>query len=69
MAIIRAVTGLGASLGMNTTAEGVETAEQLNWVRAEGCNEVQGFLFSEARPASELMALIERLGAKGVAAA
>ncbi len=57
-AIIRAVTGLGASLGIVTTAEGVETADQLARVRAEGCNEVQGFLFSEARPAEELKALL-----------
>jgi diguanylate cyclase (GGDEF)-like protein len=68
-AIVRAVTGLGASLGMQTTAEGVETAEQLNWVRAEGCTEVQGFLFSEARPAAELPILIEKLQARGMAAA
>ncbi|WP_248305367.1 EAL domain-containing protein [Devosia sp. 1566] len=46
LAIIRAVIGLGQSLGMTTTAEGVETPEQLELVRALGCSEVQGFLFS-----------------------
>ena len=45
-AIIRAVIGLGQSLGMSTTAEGVETEEQLALVRAQGVSEVQGFLFS-----------------------
>jgi diguanylate cyclase (GGDEF)-like protein len=61
LAIIRAVTGLSASLGMVTTAEGVETNEQLDRVRAEGCTEVQGFLFSAARPAAEVAELIETL--------
>lgn len=45
-AIIRAVIGLGQSLGMSTTVEGVETEEQLSLVRAQGVSEVQGFLFS-----------------------
>src|SRR5207253_11143648 len=42
LAIIKAVIGLGHSLGMSTTAEGVETEEQLRAVREQGCNEVQG---------------------------
>ncbi len=46
LAIIKAVIGLGQSLGMSTTAEGVETEDQLNMVRAQGCDEVQGYLFS-----------------------
>jgi diguanylate cyclase (GGDEF)-like protein/PAS domain S-box-containing protein len=54
MAIVRAVTGLGRSLGISTTAEGVETKEQLALLRSEGCNEVQGHLFSQARPAAEV---------------
>jgi diguanylate cyclase (GGDEF)-like protein len=60
-AIIRAVTGLSNSLGMVTTAEGVETTEQLDRVRAEGCTEVQGFLFSAARPAAEVAELVRTL--------
>ena len=43
---------------MATTAEGVETAEQLEGVRAEGCTEVQGFYFSRAKPACEVRAMI-----------
>jgi EAL domain-containing protein (putative c-di-GMP-specific phosphodiesterase class I) len=58
MAIIRAVAGLGASLGISTTAEGVETREQLERLRAEGCTEAQGFLFSAPRPAADVMALL-----------
>jgi EAL domain-containing protein (putative c-di-GMP-specific phosphodiesterase class I) len=61
MSIIRAVTGLGHSLSMKTTAEGVETQEQLVKLREEGCTEVQGYLFSRPMPASELPALIEIL--------
>jgi diguanylate cyclase (GGDEF)-like protein len=53
-AIIRAITGLATSLGMVTTAEGVENSEQLAQLRIEGCTEVQGFLFSKALPVSEL---------------
>jgi diguanylate cyclase (GGDEF)-like protein/PAS domain S-box-containing protein len=58
VAIIRAVAGLGMSLGIATTAEGIETAAQLERVRAEGCTEVQGYLFSPPRPVSELGALL-----------
>jgi diguanylate cyclase (GGDEF)-like protein len=57
-AIVRAIASLGASLGMETTAEGVETEEQLDLIRAEGCTEVQGFYFSPARPVSELADLL-----------
>jgi diguanylate cyclase (GGDEF)-like protein len=56
--IVRAITSLGKSLGMTTTAEGVETIEQLNQMKAEGCNEAQGFLFSRPVPATELASTI-----------
>jgi EAL domain-containing protein (putative c-di-GMP-specific phosphodiesterase class I) len=46
-------------LGMTTTAEGVETKEQLDTVRAEGCTEMQGFLFSRPLPLDELERLLE----------
>lgn len=54
LAIIRAVVGLGSSLGVTTAAEGVETPEQLECLRHEGCTEVQGFLISRPKPAEEL---------------
>lgn len=57
-AIVRAVAGLGRSLKMTTTAEGVETRDQLAHVRAEGCTEVQGYLFSQPRPAQEIPAML-----------
>jgi EAL domain-containing protein (putative c-di-GMP-specific phosphodiesterase class I) len=60
MAIIHAVVGLGTSLGISTTAEGVETQEQLDRLRAEGCTEAQGFLFSPPRPVSEIAGLIAK---------
>jgi diguanylate cyclase (GGDEF)-like protein/PAS domain S-box-containing protein len=58
LAIVRAVSQMGASLGMCTTAEGVETERQLDTIRAEGCTEVQGFFFSPAKPAREIGKLL-----------
>ena len=52
--IVRAVAALAKGLGMSTTAEGVETAEQLDSIRSEGCSEMQGFLFSRPVPAHEI---------------
>ncbi len=69
VAIIRAISGLGRSLNISTTAEGVETVDQLDWLRAEGCTEVQGFLFSAARPASEVDALLGKFGNRASKAA
>jgi diguanylate cyclase (GGDEF)-like protein len=56
--IVRAVTSLGRDLHMTTVAEGVESLEQLNRLREEGCIEVQGYIFSRPRPATEITALI-----------
>ncbi len=58
LAIIKAVIDLGQSLGMSTTAEGIETEEQLAAVRDQGCREVQGFLFSPPLPASGVAELL-----------
>jgi diguanylate cyclase (GGDEF)-like protein/PAS domain S-box-containing protein len=69
IAIVRAVTGLGATLGISTTAEGVETVEQLRQLRLEGCTEAQGFLISKPRPAGELADLLGQLTKFGKAAA
>jgi diguanylate cyclase (GGDEF)-like protein len=63
-AIVRAVAGLGKTLGMKTTAEGVETREQLDWLRCEGCSEVQGYLFSRPQPARNLAVLISDIDRK-----
>jgi EAL domain-containing protein (putative c-di-GMP-specific phosphodiesterase class I) len=61
IAIIRAVAGLGSSLGIATTAEGVETEAQLQRLREEGCTEVQGYLFSKPIPADQVQLLLQRL--------
>ena len=57
-AIVRAIARLGASLGMRTTAEGVETPDQLAAIRAEGCTEVQGYLTGRPMPAAQAAALL-----------
>ncbi len=54
LAIVKAVFGLSKSLGIATTAEGVETADQLSKLRKEGFVEVQGYLFSPARSAGDI---------------
>ncbi len=59
-AIVRAVVSLGRSLGMAVNAEGVETEGQFAALRAEGCGEVQGYLFSKPRPACEIPGLLVR---------
>jgi diguanylate cyclase (GGDEF)-like protein len=56
-AIVSAVIGLGRSLGMTITAEGVETEAQLDLVRQQGCTEVQGFLLSPPLPLSAVTKL------------
>jgi len=55
--IVRAVAAMAIGMGMTATAEGVETTEQLDRIAAEGCTEMQGYLFSRPLPASD----IERL--------
>ena len=57
-AIVRTMIVLGGTLRMRVTAEGVETAEQLGWLRAEGCTEAQGYFFSRPAPAAEVPRLL-----------
>jgi EAL domain-containing protein (putative c-di-GMP-specific phosphodiesterase class I) len=56
----RSIAQLGRNLGMTTVAEGVETEGQLELLRAEGCMEAQGYLFSRPVPADALDAFFER---------
>ena len=58
LAIVRAVIAMGSSLGITTTAEGVETPEQFKQLKLEGCTEVQGYLFSPPRPAADVKGLL-----------
>jgi EAL domain-containing protein (putative c-di-GMP-specific phosphodiesterase class I) len=55
--IVRAVAAMANGMGMTATAEGVETTEQLDRITAEGCTEMQGYLFSRPLPEAD----IERL--------
>ena len=57
-AIVRALVGLGEGLGLEVTAEGVETVEQQRMLIEQGCGQAQGFLYSQALPADEVMSLI-----------
>jgi diguanylate cyclase (GGDEF)-like protein len=68
-AIVRAITGLGCSLGMRTTAEGVETEAQLSRLRFEGCTEAQGYLFGRPGPAAEVPSVVDRINTTRVATA
>jgi diguanylate cyclase (GGDEF)-like protein len=61
--MIGAMVGLGHSLGMRVTAEGVETEAQLALLRASGCDELQGYLFGRPSPATDIPAVITRLAA------
>jgi diguanylate cyclase (GGDEF)-like protein/PAS domain S-box-containing protein len=54
-AIVRAITGLASDLNMTTTAEGVETQQQLDLAKALGCTEMQGFFFSSPKPVAQIV--------------
>ena len=60
--IVRSVIGLGRSLGITTTAEGIETEAQLDQLRLEGCEEGQGYLFSRPVPSAAIRELVAELG-------
>jgi predicted signal transduction protein with EAL and GGDEF domain len=67
--IMQAVAALGAGLGMATIAEGVETADQLMWVRTMGINAVQGYYLGRPVPAFDIPAVLAKFGrASSVAA-
>ncbi|SHI68471.1 diguanylate cyclase (GGDEF) domain-containing protein [Roseomonas rosea] len=62
-AIVRAISTLGATLGLTLNAEGVETEAQLEQLRQLGCSEVQGFLFSALRPSRDVPMMLRELAA------
>ena len=68
-AIVRAVTGLANNLSIISTAEGVETQQQLDTLQNVGCTEMQGHLFSKARPAGEIAQLFRQEAKKRAGAA
>ena len=53
-AVVNAITSLAKTLGLTVTAEGVERQSQLDWLRARGCHEAQGFLLARPMTAHEL---------------
>jgi EAL domain-containing protein (putative c-di-GMP-specific phosphodiesterase class I) len=65
-AIVGAVIALGRRLNMSTTAEGVETLEQLNYLREEACHEVQGYYFGRPMAANAITDLIRSGYAAGL---
>ena len=66
--IVQAVISLAHGLGIEVTAEGIETVEQLELVRRAGCTEMQGYLVSAPRPPCELPEMIARYRGEEAAA-
>jgi EAL domain-containing protein (putative c-di-GMP-specific phosphodiesterase class I) len=60
--IVRTVIGMAHSLGLEVCAEGVETADQLAFLRAEGCDRVQGYLYGRPMAAGDVDAFLARRG-------
>ncbi len=67
--IVRSIAALSASLGMTTTAEGVETIEQFDQLKAAGCDQVQGFYFGRPQPVAQVHYALPRPGSPAVQAA
>jgi diguanylate cyclase (GGDEF)-like protein len=68
-AIIKATTDLANSLGITTTAEGIETLEQFQHLKALGCTEAQGYLLSRPRPVADIPAMLLALAGSQMATA
>lgn len=64
VAIVDAVIKLGKSLGMSTTAEGVETGAQASFLDGHGCEEVQGFYYARPMPSAEIAAIAAAIGSE-----
>jgi len=60
-AITNAIIAMGKTLGLAVVAEGVERAEQVEFLREHGCDQLQGFFFSRPRAAAEIPALVRKL--------
>ncbi|MCX7601660.1 MAG: EAL domain-containing protein [Meiothermus sp.] len=58
--LVRALIQFGHNLGMEVLAEGIETPEQLEWLRAAGCDLVQGYLLGQPRPFQEIVAELQQ---------
>jgi diguanylate cyclase (GGDEF)-like protein len=67
LAIVQSIASLGANLGMSTVAEGVETEDQFQQIRAAGCTEVQGYYFGRPKPTHELVHTLAALRHAAVA--
>ena len=67
LAIVRAIASLGVSFGITTTAEGVETEDQMRCLNLEGCVEVQGYFYSKPIQASEVAGVLASLNAQRLA--
>jgi EAL domain-containing protein (putative c-di-GMP-specific phosphodiesterase class I) len=63
--IVRAITGFARTLGLRTTAEGIERPEQAARLSALGCDRGQGYHFAHPQPASAISALLEGAGDRG----
>jgi predicted signal transduction protein with EAL and GGDEF domain len=63
LAIVHAVAGLAKCLNMVSTAEGVETRQQMETLQNVGCTEMQGYFFSKAKPAAEIVEAFLKPGA------
>jgi diguanylate cyclase (GGDEF)-like protein/PAS domain S-box-containing protein len=63
-AIVTAIISLANSLGMQTIAEGVETIDQMEYIKSKGCDEMQGYWFSRPLTAEQFEAFVEARGRK-----